>query len=152
LIVLATAGAFLLSGVSRQDLAIFWQNVRQQPAPTAVPEPESAPQPPINKSRPARTAKPQEAVQPALPLAERPSAQPTASKPEPSSAKLMPQGAPIRASNRAKQAANKAEHPAATPTAVAEPILLGDDGRGPQPNWQLPVLADILVPGTDADP
>ncbi|MBK7894415.1 MAG: hypothetical protein IPJ90_05920 [Anaerolineaceae bacterium] len=44
-----------------------------------------------------------------------------------------------------------APEPAEAPTIVT-PVFLGGNGRSPQHNWKLPVLEEILEPGTDMDP
>ena len=152
LTVVAVLGVILVSGVTREDMGHFLQALFSKrpslPKPTFN-NPRASRDLPIN--RPQRTPV-TEASQPRL-IPDPPTAAaavetavptPAPAKPEPKPAPPIRQGR----GSRSKQA----PEPADTPTIVT-PVFLGSgNGRTPQHNWKLPVLEEILEPGTDMDP
>ncbi len=149
LTVVAIVGAILASGVTREDMGRFLQAlVAQRPSlPTAAPRTTSR-ELPITNNRPTRPPV-TEASQPRLipdpPTAAPVRAETAAAKPEAKPAP-KPTVQPVRAAR-----GKTAPEPADTPTIVT-PIFLGNNGRKPQHHWTLPVISEILEPGTDQDP
>lgn len=149
LTVVAIVGAILASGVTREDMGRFLQALftRRPSLPTA--QPRTTRDLPITNSRPTR-APITESNQPRL-LPDPPTAAPVrsetaAAQPEAKPAP-KPTAQPVRAATRGKTA----PEPADTPTIVT-PVFLGNNGRKPQHQWTLPVISEILEPGTDQDP
>lgn len=150
LTVIAIVGTILVSGVTREDMGRFLQMLFAKrpslPRPTTASNGRTPRNIPINAGRPQRTPT-SPPVQPRLipDQAEAAVAQAeAAAKPEP-----KPKTAPIRAGRPSR--GKTALEPAETPTVVT-PIFLGNNGRSPQHNWKLPVISEILEPGTDQDP
>ena len=146
LTVLAILGTILISGVTREDMGRFLQALFQKrpslPSPTA----RTVRDIPINPGRPKRTAT-KEPVQPRL-IPEPAAAAEAAAKAE-AEAAAKPKSKPTR-SKRGSQR-KPAPEAVETPTVVT-PVFLGNNGRSPAHNWKLPVLSEILEPGTDLDP
>jgi S-DNA-T family DNA segregation ATPase FtsK/SpoIIIE len=153
LTVVAIVGAILTSGVTREDMGRFLQTLFAQRPSLSTAAPRTTTRDlPITNSRPARAPVTQ-ANQPSLfpeaaaaaPPAAPVRAEPAAAKPE---AKPTPKPTtqPVRATR-----GKTAPAPADTPTIVT-PIFLGNNGRKPQHQWTLPVISEILEPGTDQDP
>ena len=146
LTVVSILGAILVSGVTREDMGRFLQALfRQRPSlPNPIPRSSrSARDIPINAGRPKRSPVP-DPVQPRLipdPAAAAKAAAEAAAEPE-----AKPPARPKRGSRR-----KPAPETADTPTVVT-PVFLGSNGRSQQHNWTLPVLSEILEPGTDLDP
>ena len=143
LTVLAVLGTILVSGVTREDMGRFLQALFEKRPSLPIAATNRAPRDiRINPGRPKRTPaveQPPLIPEPAEAVAE---AQP-APKPKP-----KPKAKP-----RTGRGSKRKPEPevADTPTVVT-PVFLGTNGRTPSHNWKLPVLSEILEPGTDLDP
>ncbi|MCB8976934.1 MAG: DNA translocase FtsK 4TM domain-containing protein [Ardenticatenaceae bacterium] len=149
LTVVAIVGAILASGVTREDMGRFLQALfeRRPSLPTSAPRTTTRDLP-ITNSRPTRapvTESNQPRLIPDAPTAAPIRAETAAAKPEAKPAP-KPTAQPVRATR-----GKTAPEPADTPTIVT-PVFLGNNGRIPQHHWTLPVISEILEPGTDQDP
>ncbi len=131
LLLAATVGAILVSGVTREDIGYFLKYGLRKPK-------TDADVPANGRTTPTRHPSVEELLQPPLPLDE----PDTAAKPPP-----KPKTEPKR-----KGRGRKKEKPAAEPApTVPTPVFLG--GKSSKAgNWKLPVMADMLELGTDNDP
>ena len=131
LLLAATVGAILVSGVTREDIGNFLQHgLRRPEAETAEPANDH----PASPRRPSV----EELLQPQLPL-DKPD---TAAKPPP-----QPKTKPKK-----KEGGRKKEKTAPEPApTVPTPVFLGRQS-GQAGHWKLPAIADMLELGTDNDP
>jgi S-DNA-T family DNA segregation ATPase FtsK/SpoIIIE len=136
LVIIGLLGAILFSGVSRQELAGLFAQLRTEPETAASPLPERNIR--INPGRETPTP-----VQ--LPLPETADSPPDPT-PEPVAAAEPPQPTRPRLLRRRQQ--EEATTPAPEPSSPT-PIFLGSTANGH--NWQLPTLPEILESGTDTD-
>ena len=142
LTVVAILGTILVSGVTREDMGRFLQMLFQQrpSTPQATPRSRNIP---INPGRSKRTPA-GESVQPRL-----------IPDPAEASAAAEVEAAAIpkpKTSRKGRGSRRKAaSEPIETPTVVT-PVFLGNNGRSQTHNWKLPVISEILEPGTDHDP
>lgn len=143
LAVLAILGIILASGVTREDMGRFLQTLFQkQPSPASA-TPRSHRDIVINPGRPKRTPT-REPVQPRLiPDAAEEAAAAQAETAEPK----------LKSPRKGRGSRRKTTpDPTETPTVVT-PVFLGNNGRTtPAANWKLPIISEILEPGTDLDP
>jgi DNA segregation ATPase FtsK/SpoIIIE, S-DNA-T family len=148
LTVLAIVGTILVSGVTREDMGHFLQELfRKRPSPP-IPTSRDIPLNPGRQQRPPVT----EPVQPRLiPDPAKAAANPAPAQVETAAAKPEPKptAQPARVGRGVR--GKFAPEPAETPTIVT-PVFLGNNGRFPQPNWKLPAVSEILESGTDLDP
>ncbi|MCB9007468.1 MAG: DNA translocase FtsK 4TM domain-containing protein [Ardenticatenaceae bacterium] len=142
LTVVAIVGTILLSGVTREDMGRYLQALFSKRPSLPAPANRANRQIPINPSRAPR--KPAtESVQPRL-IPDAAEAEAAPAKPE-----ARPAPKPVRAGRDSRR--KPAPETADTPTIVT-PVFLGTNGRSQQHNWKLPILNEILEPGTDLDP
>ncbi|HID50800.1 MAG TPA: DNA translocase FtsK, partial [Anaerolineae bacterium] len=133
LLLAATVGAILVSGVTREDMGNFLKYGLRKPE-------TDADAPANGRTSPARRPTVEELLQPQLPLAEPDTA--VAAKPPP-----KPKAEPKR-----KGRGRKKEKPVTEPApTVPTPVFLGGKS-GQAGSWKLPVMADMLELGTDNDP
>ncbi|MCP4416815.1 MAG: DNA translocase FtsK, partial [Chloroflexi bacterium] len=139
LTVLAVLGTILVSGITREDIGRFLQVLFQKRPSLPSTSPRNIP---INPGRPKRTPA-SDSLQPRL----IPDATETVAKAQVQTAKPEPKPARSGRGSRRKAAPEATE----TPTVVT-PVFLGNNGRSTAANWKLPIISEILEPGTDLDP
>lgn len=150
LTVIAVMGTILVSGVTREDMGRFLQLLfERRPSLSSTGNGRTNREIPINTGRSQRTPV-NETTQPRL-IPAAPTAAPEAAAAEAKTAKpeAKPTAKPARKGRGSR--GKTAPEPAETPTIVT-PVFLGTNGRSQQHNWKLPVLEEILEPGTDQDP
>ena len=143
LTVLAILGTILLSGITREDMGRFLQALFQQRPSLPRTTSRTTRDIPINPGRPKRTPA-TKSVQPRLIPDSAEATAEVETAPEP-----KPKAKPKRSGRGSRR--KPAPEPTETPTVVT-PVFLGNNGRSQQHNWKLPVLSEILEPGTDLDP
>ncbi len=144
LTVLAIIGTILVSGVTREDMGRFLQALFQQRPSPASATPRNHPDIAINPRRPKRVPR-GEMVQHRL----IPDATEEAAAAQAAEKAAKPKPKPPRKGRGSRRKA--VPEPTDTPTIVT-PVFLGNNGRPPAANWKLPIISEILEPGTDLDP
>lgn len=134
LLVVAIIGAVLFSGVTREDLGrLLTQGLGRRDREIETANGRSA-------ATPIRRPSVEKLLQPPLPLDE-PDRKATAPPPKP------------KAKPKRKGNGRKKEKPAAEPApTVPTPVFLGNSKNKKTGSWKLPVMAEMLELGTDADP
>ncbi|MCB0012215.1 MAG: DNA translocase FtsK 4TM domain-containing protein, partial [Anaerolineales bacterium] len=155
LLILGLLGAILVSGVSRTDFGAFitaaWQGLRERPVREAVPEQRPLPlgnarREPVRPNRPVRDLPRNEPPPPPdddIPF--------EVDQEPPAAETAAPAAAATRNGSRGRR--NTAAQPAEPEIAATPPTDL-DEPEGQlqrEPNWQLPVLAEVLESGSDQE-